>query len=78
MTNEAILKDATDEKPDNLTNSKVLYINEDKETFKKKSATSGKWLSLYAAACTFCLIIAIALSLGLGLKTCDKGRVGNF
>ena len=79
MTNETYAKDITDEKPDNLSlkDDNFLNLNGSQERYKEKSASSRECLSLYAAACTFCLIIAIALSLGLGLKTCDKGRVRN-
>ena len=46
----------------------------DKSTSEDKSQAlnSCVW-SLYAMVCTFCLILAIVLSLALGLKTCDKG-----
>ena len=41
---------------------------------KSSQGKPGRCLTIYAVICTFCLILAIVLSLVLGLKSCDKGQ----
>ena len=61
-------KDVVDQKSDKMR-------KRDNNTSEDKShVQNSEGCTLYAKVCTFCLVLAIVLSLTLGLKTCDKGK----